>query len=577
MFSSLFPSTFEIKNENIYNKFQIQYLKDETSKLTIEDMKKKEFFQTTKNYFNLGYVKGTVWFKFNIKNSSEIEKFILTLNETFYEIANLYYENNGKMQKLSNSLFTLINQREVKSNQIAFNIDLPKDEEKTIYLELQGKYAYFGKVEIYDKENFYFTQSMGINTIFAFSLGIIFILSFFTLFLYSKSKEKIYLYYLGYSFFLFIYFLNINGLFVFLNLQEHIYDFQLSAAFMIGFLILFSKEYLETKKYLKLLDKVLNILAIPFFIFGICVLYSYQPWNKFINNSTGFICILLITISIIIYFKGHHQARYYILVMTSYLGCIVAFTFMVNGALEYSFLTRYGYVFSVIVEMITFSYLLANRYYLMKQETQICLEEEVKNRTDELNILLQEKELLLKEIYHRVRNNFHMIIAMLYLEKEKEKIDFLGLINRVKSISLIHEYLYRNKDISKIKIDDYLEKLIDNLKITYPKIKIKFKSENIPLNFDNALSLGIIINEILTNSIKHNNKTNLILELEVKKESKKNIYVCMKDNGKGFENIESKGLGLKLVNQFCKKLINEESKFSFENGAKFELRFNVED
>lgn len=143
-------------------------------------------------------------------------------------------------------------------------------------------------------------------------------------------------------------------------------------------------------------------------------------------------------------------------------------------------------------------------------------------------------------------------------------------------MSLIHEYLYSNKDLSNIEIENYLEKLINNLKISYPKIEIKFKSENIPLSFDNALSLGIIINEILTNSIKHNDKTNLILEIELKKENEKTVYVCVKDNGKGFENTKSKGLGLKLVNQFCKKLINGRSAFSFENGAKFELRFDIE-
>ncbi len=488
----------------------------------------------------------------------------------------MYYEKNAEIKKLSNSLFTLINQREVKSNQIAFNLNLPKNEEKTIYLELQGKYAYFGKVEIYTKDDFYSKQSMGINAIFTFSLGIIFILIFFTLFLYSKSKEKVYLYYLGYSVFLFIYFSNINGLLVFLNLQKYIYDLQLSAAFMIGFLTLFSKEYLQTKIYMKKIDKFLTFLSIPFFIFGLLVVYSYQPWNKFINNSSGIICIILIILSIIIYFKGHNQTKFYILAMVIYFAFVVLFTFMVNGTLEYSFITRYGYVLGVIAEMIIFSYLLANRYHLMKQEVQVYLEEEVKIRTNELNILLNERELLLREIYHRVKNNFHMIIGMLHLENSKKYIDFLGLINRVKSMSLIHEYLYSNKDLSNIEIENYLEKLINNLKISYPKIEIKFKSENIPLNFDNALSLGIIINEILTNSIKHNDKKDLFLEIELKKENLKNIYVCIKDNGKGFENTKSKGLGLKLVNQFCKKLINGKSEFSFENGAKFELRFDIE-
>ncbi|MDD2887350.1 MAG: hypothetical protein PHY66_06070 [Aliarcobacter sp.] len=67
----------------------------------------------------------------------------------------------------------------------------------------------------------------------------------------------------------------------------------------------------------------------------------------------------------------------------------------------------------------------------------------------------------------------------------------------------------------------------------------------------------------------------MFLEIELKKENLKNIYVCIKDNGKGFEDIKYKGLGLKLVEQFCKKLQNGKYEFSFENGVKFELRFSI--
>jgi two-component sensor histidine kinase len=144
-------------------------------------------------------------------------------------------------------------------------------------------------------------------------------------------------------------------------------------------------------------------------------------------------------------------------------------------------------------------------------------------------------------------------------------------------MSLINEYLYTNKDLSNIDIDSYLEKLINNLKISYPKVQIDFRSEKIPFNFDNALSLGIIVNEVLTNSIKHNSdKDGLRIEIELKINDGV-IYLYIKDNGKGFENIQKQGLGLKLVNQFCKKLTNSQSEFSFENGTKFELSFESKD
>jgi hypothetical protein len=142
-----------------------------------------------------------------------------------------------------------------------------------------------------------------------FALGIIFMLIFFTFFLYSKTKEKIYLYYVGYSFFMLLYFINITGLLVYLNLQTYIYKFQLTASFMMDFLVLFSKEYLQTKKYLVRADTLLTLLALSFFVIGILIFYSYQPWNMIFNNGVGLVCILLIIISVVVYFKEHLQSK----------------------------------------------------------------------------------------------------------------------------------------------------------------------------------------------------------------------------------------------------------------------------
>lgn len=566
-----------INQANPYNKFEMNYLKDESSNLSINEIVNQEFKENTKNNFNLGFHKGSIWFKFDLKNSTNFENFILTLNEHFYEKANLYYEKDEKIEQLTNSLFTLIDQREVKSNILAFNIDLPKEQIKTIYLELEGKYAYFGKVEVFEKDYFYARQSIGINTLFTFVLGVIFVLIFFTLFLYTKTKEKIYLYYLGYSVFLFIYISNITGLLVFIDLQKYMYDLHLSAAFCIGFMILLSKEYLETKKYLPKFDKVLVFLSIPFFILGILLLFSYQPWNKYINNYLGLICVLLIIVSAIVYFKGHKQSKYYTLAMVIYLVSIVLLTLMIIGVLEYSYLTRYGFIVGIVIEMLFFSYLLANRYLLAKEKVQNYLEEEVNTRTKELNVILQERELLLKELHHRVKNNFHMLIGMLWIEQKKEdfsKENISLLIHRIESMAMIHEFLHQSNNLENINLKIYLEKIISNISLGYNISKIKIDIKQINVKYDVATSLGIIINEVLSNALKHNKKIeNLLIEIYVNKNISNKICIVIKDNGKGFNKENPTGLGLKLINQFCKKLPNSKYDFSFENGTKFELEF----
>jgi two-component sensor histidine kinase len=355
------------------------------------------------------------------------------------------------------------------------------------------------------------------------------------------------------------------------------YDLHLSAAFGIGFMILLSKEYLETKKYLPKFDKVLVFLSTPFFILGILLLFSYQPWNKYINNYLGLICVLLIIVSAIVYFKGHKQSKYYTLAMVIYLVSIVLLTLMIMGVLEYSYLTRHGFVVGIVIEMLLFSYLLANRYLLAKEKVQNYLEEEVNTRTKELNVILQERELLLKELHHRVKNNFHMLIGMLWIEQKKEdfsKENISLLIHRIESMAMIHEYLHQSNNLENINIKIYLEKIISNISHGYNISKIKMDIKKINVKYDVATSLGMIINEVLSNALKHNKRVeNLLIEIYVNKNISDKICIVIKDNGKGFNKKNYAGLGLKLIKQFCKKLPKSKYDFSFENGTKFELEF----
>lgn len=556
--------------------FKLQIFNDKTSMLKIEEVANRQFVQSSKNNFNLGYKDGTIWFKFNLTNHDNEEEFILSLNETFYEVANLYHYDK-KWIKKENSLSTPIKDRKIKSNHLAFDVTLDKNQTKEFYLELKAKYAYFGKVSLYEWGDFYYKTSRGINILYTFVLGIFLSIVLFTLFLFMKTREKIYFYYGGYSFFNSIFFLNTSGLLVYIDLQRYIYELLFASAFAMGFLVLFSKEYLEIPKHLKEWDKVFTLLSILFFILGVLVFFSCQPWNKFINNLSGLLGLMLIFTSIIIYFKGNLKTKYYIFAIILYFTFIFLFTFMINGVLEYTNITRYGLVVANAIEVIIFSLILANRYHMINENNKQFLEKEVFNRTSELNLLLKQKELLLKEVHHRVKNNFHMLIGMLHLEnlKSGENIDLTSLANRVLSMSTIHEYLHKSKDISNINIKDYLEKIILNIKKSCPKCNISYHIQNnTKINSSDAQSLGIIINEVLTNAIKHNMKTtNLIIIISLLDKDDK-IHLTIKDNGKGFNKDYKKGIGLKLVEQLCDKLPNATHSLTFESGIKFQLNFS---
>lgn len=130
----------------------------------------------------------------------------------------------------------------------------------------------------------------------------------------------------------------------------------------------------------------------------------------------------------------------------------------------------------------------------------------------EKEMLLKEKEIMLKEIHHRVKNNLQIVISLLNLQAAS--VDDLKLKNqltisqnRVRSMALIHQHLYKSNDLTKINMDEYLISLCTQLLSTYEEIKdrvkIKVNAENIFFCIESAVPFGLLVNELVTNSLKH--------------------------------------------------------------------------
>jgi len=170
---------------------------------------------------------------------------------------------------------------------------------------------------------------------------------------------------------------------------------------------------------------------------------------------------------------------------------------------------------------------------------------------------LKQKDILLKEIHHRVKNNLQMVSSLLSLQISKldNKIAKDALIDgqsRVKAIAMVHQNLYENEDLSQISFYEYIGKLIENLRMTYDCQNIDFKlSTDLHLQIETSVSLGLIITEIVTNSIKHNNREDrLIIGISLIMDEQSNYLLEVSDNGKGFNNEAidmNKTLGIKLI------------------------------
>jgi len=199
---------------------------------------------------------------------------------------------------------------------------------------------------------------------------------------------------------------------------------------------------------------------------------------------------------------------------------------------------------------------------------------------------LKEKEVLLKEIHHRVKNNLQVISSILNLQSSfVSDENTLGILqesrNRIRSMAIIHENLYRTEDFSSIKFDNYLRNLTTNLIASYNvdrKIELDAQLEEVDLALDQAIPCGLLTNELISNSLKYawNGESEEGLITITLKQVNDTVLLSIGDNGVGlpdkFEEIQSDTLGLQLVSTLAEQL---DAKLEVNNskGTKFQIMF----
>ncbi|MDZ7715233.1 MAG: PAS domain S-box protein [Balneolaceae bacterium] len=213
---------------------------------------------------------------------------------------------------------------------------------------------------------------------------------------------------------------------------------------------------------------------------------------------------------------------------------------------------------------------------------------ERKNAEERVRRSLKEKEVLLAEIHHRVKNNLAVITGLLELQRyntpEKDAQDALYESQmRVNSIALIHEKLYQSEDLSQISFDIYIKELADIiLKSMMQKnknINLNIDADPVELTVNQAIPCGLILNEVITNSFKHafedSSDGRICVNFQSKDEG--SLMLSIEDDGSGLpEDIDDKSedsLGMTLVNTLTRQLKGESEFVNTGEGTKFVLTF----
>lgn len=199
---------------------------------------------------------------------------------------------------------------------------------------------------------------------------------------------------------------------------------------------------------------------------------------------------------------------------------------------------------------------------------------------------VEEKEVLLKEVYHRTKNNMLVIISLLNLQADEiedpkmQKI-FFETENRIRAMSLIHESLYQTHNLANIDVGEYLKnigsELVSSMTL-HGRIELEVESESMIVSIDKAMPLGLIANEIITNAIQHafEGRTGNKIFINLGKTEDGRIQVAIGDNGIGMapESLENNDLfGMMVIRNLISMQLQGEYSVSMENGTCYTITF----
>lgn len=584
---STFKSDNLLKNSYIYN--------DQTNSETIETIKDKRFtpINQTKS-LSFGYSPNfTLWIKFTlINNSDEVKEKIIEYENGLTTDLKFY---NGTFMEEEGLFHIKSNRKTINPN---FIVKLKPNETKTYYLQIFTSITtLIVNLSIHDTINYYEEELKHQNILMIFFSSMI-ILALYNIFVYFFTRVRSYLYYVFYIFticlhqFFYVGFANIY-------IQE-MYFMKIAienAAIIVALpalsLALFTSSFINTKENFPKIHKYLKIYLIFFpIIILIIVLREEHGWLRNIFSVILLVSLFIITIYSVV--KKNRQG-YFLL-----FGWIVFFLsgmmMFLSSLGVYNFYDVIPYFIEIflVFEAVIFSIALSDRIKELQKEkdnAQNSLIKQQKTETkrlakmvDDKTIALQstlvEKEILLKELNHRVKNNMQTIISLIRLQRDEvkdKKVEemLITIQNRINAMNQLHQLLYtQNQDLINISPTEYFESIVSEIQqSTYSEDIIVRYNIQAKVSTEQAVYCGLIVNELVTNCIKHAFLINKgEIEIGYFNKNDKNILI-VRDNGIGISENANDSLGMSLIKSLVEMNLNGVLKIENNNGTLVQIEW----
>jgi len=571
---------------------------DKTRKLTINDIAFKDikFKANDKALLGFGYSPDfNVWIKFTLKNGSNktIHKILeygnsMTTDVVFYDVEN--------HQEVQDGLLNISSKR--NSINPTFKITLEPNQSKIYYLKVSSYITtMIVKLNLWEHNKFYKSEIKHQVTLALF-FGAMLILAVYNLFVYFFTRDISYLFYVLYIFgisFHHTLYVGIANIYL-VNQVTMGYIVQFASLFIalpIFFLSLFFKNFLQLTSY-PIWNRILNLLLL-LFVFSVIIFLITDIFNKYRNIFAVLVLVYLIIMTIYLTYKKNRQAYFILIGWIILISGILSMYLSSIGVLNIYQSFPYIVELSLLLEALLFSIALSDKINTLKTKLIIQkktenerLEIQVFEKTKDLKLSLEEKTLLLQELNHRVKNNMQMIVSLIRLQTndiddKKVQALFLTTQNRLNAMSELHELLYQKEDISYINAYEYFTTLIEGLQDTYTQdISIHYNIDT-DLQTEQAISCGIILNELVTNCLKYAFKDKKIKDrdscIDITLSKFEDRYtLIVKDNGVGYDQEEvKKSFGLILVTTLTESKLQGSITIDTQNGVETIIKWREED
>jgi len=562
--------------------YKLSYFQ-ETKPLELREVKKEKFKAIKNNYINRGFNFNTFWIKLEVQNNSnERVKKIFSLDNptvdflSFYEDEKLKTSTGDHAKNIS---------REIQDIYFAFNIELEPKERKTYYLKVRTDNAFVIKFFVEDKK--LYTKNSNLKKMFLFFFfGFLSSIIIYNAFLFFILKEKSYLIYVLFESATLGLLLASSGLGSFMLWQDSplFNEFVLKTlddlAILLG--LIFTQSFLNIRWHFPNLNKFINIVLMIL----LYVMITPWEWHYMIVKPVmiGSITLILFVAIYGVYKKIPSSKMFLLAWMLLMIGAII--TLLKNfGTIDIHYMSKWAIYIGAMLEAIVFSIALAKKIEALKIAKQKALSiskdylnAEVLKKTHYLDEALKQKEILLREIHHRVKNNLQIISSFVAISSLKEKNEeskdrYEALNQRIQAISMLHDFFYKQENIDKIDTKKYITNIVNNLNIAYnyKNKNIEFKYNIIPcdIEFEKLVLVALIINELVTNSFKYAFKDAEDAKIRISFFRRNSCYyLAIRDNGMGFDfdlnNLDS--IGLKIVHRLAQKQLG--AKVNFKSSDK---------